>query len=102
MAVSQEMSTHNGFLELWLLKTSVIQEAEFALGLLSHFDFPNPVVFVSSHLPSEEHSQEKISKDSEKEGFDIFISPQLPTSPFPSISLASCLMIHHFPRLSSN
>lgn len=84
--------------ELLVLKTSAIQEIQFALhGSLSHFDFTNPVVLVSSHLPSEEHSQEKISKDCKKEGFDIFsFPPHLPTSTLPSVSLASCLMIRRF------
>lgn len=68
----------------WELCKSVIQEASFALhSWLSHFDFTNPVVLVSSHLPSEEHTQEKISEDCEKEGFDIFISPSALPSPSP-------------------
>lgn len=72
------------------------------LKLIEPFDFTNPVILISSHLPSEEHTQKKISEDCEKEGFDISISPLALLSSFLSISLVSCLKIHLFPRLFSN
>lgn len=69
---------------------------------LAIFDFTESVVLVPSHLPTEEHTQEKISEDCEKEGFDIFISLLSMLLAVPSISLASCLMIHCASRLPSN
>lgn len=90
---------------IFLLKTWNISNSGSVvcpLQLIEPFEFTNPVISVSSHLPSEEHTQEKISEDCEKEGFDISISPLALHSSFPSISLVSCLMIHCFPRLFSN
>lgn len=97
MAVSRYTSIHNSFLLClcWKLGTSAIWKAQFALHIwLTYFDFTNRLVLVCSHLPSEEHTQEKISEDCEKEGFDIFIFPSAVPSHFPSTSLASSLMIH--------
>lgn len=86
-AVSRQISAHTQQL-FDLFKTSAIQEAWVALyKWLSHLDFTDPVVLVSSHLPSEEHTQEKISEDGEKEGFDIFIS-------LPSFMLSHLSLLH--------
>lgn len=52
-----------------ILNRSLPSKADLAI-----FDFTESVVLVPSHLPTEEHTQEKISEDCKKEGFDIFIS----------------------------
>lgn len=41
------------------------------------------VIFVLSHMPAEEHAQEKISEDGEKEGFDILMCSLLPHAACP-------------------
>lgn len=99
------MAVRRHFFKIFLLKTWNISNSGSIvcpLQLIELFEFTNPVILVSSHLPSEEHTQEKISEDCKKEGFDISISPLALHSSFPSIYLVSCLMIHCFPRLFSN
>lgn len=50
-----------------------------------HGDPTDSVVLVLSHVPTEEHTQEKISEDREKEGFDILMYSSLPHTACPPL-----------------